>query len=104
MASLREYEPMVMKRIAQMCDQLEKRQCHTFDLNECLGYLVFDGKSITPWFMSIRLADGARSVTTDLAYGNCIFIPFHPRPINLTIFSSLQVELHSSPTARTASV
>lgn len=48
MASLREYGPMVMKRIAQMCDQLEKRQGHTFELNECLGYLVFDGKSTTP--------------------------------------------------------
>ncbi|KAL8278141.1 hypothetical protein RQP46_009465 [Phenoliferia psychrophenolica] len=48
--SLREYEPMLLTRLGQLCDQFDARVGTVIDLNDWMGFLVFD-------------------VTSDLAYG-----------------------------------
>ncbi|KAL8283368.1 hypothetical protein RQP46_005778 [Phenoliferia psychrophenolica] len=48
--SLKDYEPMLLARLAELCDQFHARQGTVIDLNEWMGFLVFD-------------------VTSDLAYG-----------------------------------
>ncbi|KAL8276748.1 hypothetical protein RQP46_010857 [Phenoliferia psychrophenolica] len=42
-SSLRDYEPAVVARIAQLCEQIDVRKGKAMDANEWLGYLVFDG-------------------------------------------------------------
>ena len=57
--SLRDYEPMVMNRIAQLCEQFDAREGKVFDLNEFMGYLVFDGKASHPRARVEKRADAA---------------------------------------------
>lgn len=49
-ASLKEYEPMVLERISELCTQMDRLEGTVIDMNKWMGYLVFD-------------------VTSDLAYG-----------------------------------
>jgi hypothetical protein len=43
MGALREYEPMMLKRASQLCEQLDERRGKVIDLNEWFGFFVFDG-------------------------------------------------------------
>jgi hypothetical protein len=45
MAALRDYQPMVLNRLAQLTEQLDAREGKIIDLNEWLGYFVWDGSS-----------------------------------------------------------
>lgn len=66
---------MVLNRIAQLCEQFDARQGTSLDLNDWMGFLVFDGKSSllrSVWYRT----DKPRIVTSDLAYGGNFIILF----------------------------
>lgn len=48
MQSLKDYQPVVEQRIAQLCARLDEfsESGQVLDLHEWLGYFVWDGKSI----------------------------------------------------------
>lgn len=35
---------MVLNRIAQLCDEFDRREGKVIDLNDWMGFLVFDGE------------------------------------------------------------
>jgi hypothetical protein len=45
MVALRDYEPMMLKRVSELCEQLDARQGKVIDMNEWFGFFVFDGSS-----------------------------------------------------------
>lgn len=45
-ASLKEYEPMVLERISELCTQMDRLEGTVIDMNKWMGYLVFDGKFV----------------------------------------------------------
>jgi hypothetical protein len=50
---------MVLNRIAQLCAQFDARQGESIDLNDWMGFLVFDGERLLPTQLPIMLLTSA---------------------------------------------
>lgn len=48
-----------MNRIAQLCEQFDAREGKVFDLNDFMGYLVFDGEASQPRAWVKKCAEAA---------------------------------------------